>query len=257
MLRRCLSAPGALRPDRAARAARGVDARRRACAWAWASCSAAHRALAAVDPADRERRLLRAARRALLAARRPRRLRRRVRRVVLRAPAPRRPSRPPARRGGHARAAARRGARRPGDRAGGRRTPRWCRPPGRTSSCCATRTSPTTRTRSAACARRVMRRLAAPRADAAEPAHAPARAAAARRRTPRGPTCAARSAPRCARRRPVRAPLARARRAPAPARARLRRVGLDGALRAHAARSTCRPAWPRAGAWRRSCSAPA
>ncbi len=68
-----------------------------------------------------------------------------------------------------------------------------------------------------------------------EPAHAPRPAA--RRTASRGAPGPAPDDPLVAAhgRRPVRAPLARARRAAAPARARLRRVRLDGALRAHAA----------------------
>ena len=122
-----------------------------------------------------------------------------------------------------------------GPGSGRSRTPRSCPPPGRTSSCCATRTSPTTPTPSAARARAIMRRLAGAAPDAAEPPHAPGappRGSAARRApgpAPHDPRVAAH------RRRPVRAPLARARRAAAPARAGLRRVRLDGALRAHAA----------------------
>ena len=60
-------------------------------------------------------------------------------------------------------------------------------------------------------------------------------AAAARRRTPRVPTCAARSARRSARAAIPSSATGVSRRAAAPARPGLRRVGLDGAVRAHAA----------------------
>ena len=123
---------------------------------------------------------------------------------------------------------------------------------GRRSSCCARRTSPRYSDREiargasgrcGALARRGPRRLSR-RARPVAPA-----------RRPRGP---ARDDPRVAalRRRAGRAALAPRHAAPAPGRARVRRVGLDGALRAHAAAPTCRRAWPRAAAWRRSRSAP-
>ena len=216
----------------------------------------AHRALAAVDPADRSAAYF--ALRATLCSRRDDLAAFDAAFAELFAP----PAQPAPELPDGARAGARsccRGSAVPAEEVAvpdGGRGRRRARPPGPTPSCCATRTSPTTRTPSGALARRVMRRLAGARARRGRAAARGPPAAAARRRTPRAPTCAARCAPRCARRRPAGAPLARARRAPAPARARVRRVGLDGAVRADAAPVHAGVRGRAPARSRRSCSAP-
>ena len=196
---------------------------------------AAHRALAAVDPADRERRLLRAARRAVLAPRRPRGLRRRLRGVVRRRRCRKRPSCPRSSR--VAALVLPRVAVPPSAVAASGRAGRPRSVPAAWSDAELLREKDFADYTDAerALARRVMRRLAA-----AGPARPSRRTRRARRRGAPPPRRASRPAPHdplvaAHRRRSLRAPLARARRAPAAARARLRRVRLDGALRAHAA----------------------
>ena len=104
----------------------------------------------------------------------------------------------------------------------------------------------------------IMRRLAGAGPDAAQPAHAPGPPPR-RRPARRAPGPAPHDARLAAHAAATRSSATGA--SPASGPRPLVLVcdvsGLDGALRAHAARSTCRPAWPRAAAWRRSCSAPA
>ena len=139
------------------------------------------------------------------------------------------------------------GRRRAARAAGGPLDPRAVRRPlERRRSCCATRTSPTTRDAErgwrAACSRG-----SRGAARAAQPRRTRARRGAAGRRLPDLRATAARVA--ALRRRADRAALARARaQRRAPLVLVLRRLGLDGALRAHAAAVPRTPAWRRAGA---------
>ena len=224
-------------PDRLV-AARRADARAAACGVGVGELLAAHRALAAVDPRRRARRLPRAARGAVLVARRPARCStRRSRRASARRTPALEPLEPPAaieRLGAAAR-------RRPGAGRPARRASRSAPvpPPGARRSCCASKDfAEYTRRRA---------RAGAPAARAAGPARAAAALAAhpadARRRGD-VPTCAPPSARRCA--------TAASRSSAAGASRRRARAGSCSCATCPArwrptrgcCSSTCRRAWP-------------